>query len=260
MATLLSSDQPGLAGRGAAAGSTRRSTGRRRADLAQARRRAVRRAPAAGRRDRAAPAPGRPVGPGRRALRAGRPAVPRTRSAGPPSTCSPSWSRRAGRGPATWWRPLEQLARRAALGVAEKDESLDDVEDELFRFGRILDREPRLGSLLADASAPADKRVALLREVLGGRVSPVTATLLEQTVRTPRGRSLDRAAEELSELAAARRDRYVAHVRTAGPADARPGAPARRVADAGSTAARSRCRSSSTSRCSAAWSSGSAAS
>ena len=34
-------------------------------------------------------------------------------------------------------------------------------------------------------------------------------------MRTPRGRSLDRAAEELSELAAARRDRYVAHVRTA---------------------------------------------
>ena len=55
----------------------------------------------------------------------------------------------------------------------------------------------------------------LLREVLGGRVSPVTATLLEQTVRTPRAAHLYQAAEELSELAAARRDRYVAHVRTA---------------------------------------------
>jgi F-type H+-transporting ATPase subunit delta len=130
---------------------------------------------------------------------------------------------------------LEELARRAVLGVAEKggtgfvqqlrqtipiaalqpDSNLDDVEDELFRFGRILDREPQLGSLLADQSAPADKRVALLREVLGGRVSPVTETLLEQTVRTPRSGNLERAAEELSELAAARRDRYVAHVRTA---------------------------------------------
>lgn len=110
---------------------------------------------------------------------------------------------------------LEQLARRAVLGVAEKDQSLDDVEDQLFRFGRILDREPQLGSLLVDRGAPADKRVGLLREVLGGRVSAVTGTLLEQTVRVPRDRSLDRAAEELSELAAARRDRYVAHVRTA---------------------------------------------
>ncbi|MDT7706770.1 MAG: F-type H+-transporting ATPase subunit delta [Pseudonocardiales bacterium] len=109
---------------------------------------------------------------------------------------------------------LEVLARRATLGVAEKDGTLESVEDELFRFGRILDREPQLGSLLADQNTPADKRVELLRSVLGGKVSPVTETLLEQTVRTPRGRNLDVAAEELSELAAARRDRYVAHVRT----------------------------------------------
>jgi F-type H+-transporting ATPase subunit delta len=109
---------------------------------------------------------------------------------------------------------LEVLARRAVLAVAEKNNSLDDVEDQLFRFGRILDREPALTSLLSDAATPAEKRVELLGQVLGGKVSPVTATLLEQTVRTPRGRSLDLAAEELSELAAARRDRYVAHVRT----------------------------------------------
>jgi F-type H+-transporting ATPase subunit delta len=109
---------------------------------------------------------------------------------------------------------LEALARRATLAVAEKDGSLDDVEDELFRFGRVLDREPRLAALLADRGAPADKRVDLLREVLGGKVKPVTAALLEQAVRTPRTRSLDLVAQELAELAAERRDRYVAHVRT----------------------------------------------
>lgn len=109
---------------------------------------------------------------------------------------------------------VETLARRSVLGVAEKDGSLDGVEDELFRFGRILDREPKLAQLLGDQNTPSDKRIELLKEVLGGKVSPVTATLLEQTVRTPRGRNLDVAAEELSELAAARRDRYVAHVRT----------------------------------------------
>lgn len=107
---------------------------------------------------------------------------------------------------------LETLARRATLGVAEKDGSLDEIEDQLFRFGRILDREPQLRGLLADHGAPEEQRVGLLREVLADKVSPVTATLLEQTVRLPRGRSLDVAAEELSELAAARRDRYVAHV------------------------------------------------
>ena len=109
---------------------------------------------------------------------------------------------------------LESLARAAAFGVAEKDGSLDRVEDELFRFGRILDREPELSRLLSDTATPVDKRVGLLRDVLVEKVTPVTATLLEQTVRNPRSRNLDVAAEELSELAAARRDRYVAHVRT----------------------------------------------
>jgi F-type H+-transporting ATPase subunit delta len=119
-----------------------------------------------------------------------------------------------------WSRPsdlveaLEVLARRATLGVAEKDSSLENVEDELFRFGRILDRESRFSSLLADENSPVDGRVALLDRVLGTKVSPVTRALLEQTVRTPRGRNLDEAAEELSELAATRRDRYVAHVGT----------------------------------------------
>jgi F-type H+-transporting ATPase subunit delta len=121
---------------------------------------------------------------------------------------------------ARWSRPgdlveaIEVLARRATFGVAEKDGTLAEVEDELFRFGRILDREPKLTSLLADTTAPAQQRVALLDTVLGQKARPVTKVLLEQTVRTPRGRSLDLAAGELAELAAARRDRYVAHVGT----------------------------------------------
>ncbi|MGH3564833.1 MAG: F0F1 ATP synthase subunit delta [Pseudonocardia sp.] len=122
---------------------------------------------------------------------------------------------------ARWSRSLdfvdavETLARRAALAVAEKDGSLDDVEDELFRFGRLLDREPELNSLLGDGGTDADKRVGLLRDVLGDRASPVTAGLLEQGVRNPRHRSLDLVAADLAEVAAERRDRYVAHVRTA---------------------------------------------
>jgi F-type H+-transporting ATPase subunit delta len=122
---------------------------------------------------------------------------------------SSRWSR-----PSDLTEAVEVLARRSVLGAAEKDNDLDDVEDQLFRFGRILDREPQLATLLSDENTPADQRVRLLSGLLDGKVSPVTATLLEQTVRNPRGRGLDRAAEELSALAAARRDRYVAHVRS----------------------------------------------
>ncbi|WP_219416152.1 F0F1 ATP synthase subunit delta [Pseudonocardia nigra] len=106
----------------------------------------------------------------------------------------------------------EALARQATLAVAEKDQSLDGVEDELFRFGRILDREPQLNGLLADTTAPEERRVGLLDQVLGGKVSPVTATLLRQSVRLARSRHLDLVSEELAELAAARRDRSVARI------------------------------------------------
>ena len=106
----------------------------------------------------------------------------------------------------------EALARQSTLAVAEKDGTLDNVEDELFRFGRILDREPQLNTLLSEESTPAQGRLRLLEQVLGNRVSPVAAALLRQTVRLLRSRHLDVVAEELAELAAARRDRSVARV------------------------------------------------
>src|SRR6266566_1777825 len=107
---------------------------------------------------------------------------------------------------------LEILGQRAALGMAERSGTLDEVEDELFRFGRIIDAEPRLGLLLEDPAAPPDRRADLLDRLIGGRVNPATRKLLEQAVRSPRGRTLDRAVTELVELAAARRQRYVAYV------------------------------------------------
>lgn len=107
---------------------------------------------------------------------------------------------------------VESLGRRAALGVAERSGALDDVEDELFRFGRILAAEHRLREALQAADVPADRRLTLFDRVIGGRVDPTTRRLLEQAVRAPRGRTLETAADELVALAAARRERYVAYV------------------------------------------------
>jgi F-type H+-transporting ATPase subunit delta len=107
---------------------------------------------------------------------------------------------------------VELLGRDATLAGAEADGTLSEVEDELFRFGRLLEREPRLRTLLADSRAAPDKRVELLTSVLGGRVEKPTARLLEQLVRHPYARSIDRGAEVMAEAAAARRDRSIALV------------------------------------------------
>ena len=107
---------------------------------------------------------------------------------------------------------VEILGRTAALASAEKDDSLSDTEDDLFRFGRILQREPQLRTLLADSSAPVDKRLELLSGVVGEKLTPTAYRLLEQTVRHPYSKALDPAAERLADAAAARRDRSIARV------------------------------------------------
>jgi F-type H+-transporting ATPase subunit delta len=50
---------------------------------------------------------------------------------------------------------VEQLAVQAVLAAAEQEGSLDDLEDELFRFGRILVNTPELRIALANPVLPA---------------------------------------------------------------------------------------------------------
>jgi F-type H+-transporting ATPase subunit delta len=111
---------------------------------------------------------------------------------------------------------IEHIARLALLKLAEVNGEVDEVEDQLFRFGRILDAQPRLTSLLSDYTTPADGRVALLDKVLeGDDVNPTAKALLAQTVRLLRGERADEAVIDLAELAVARRGEVVAHVTAA---------------------------------------------
>jgi F-type H+-transporting ATPase subunit delta len=122
-----------------------------------------------------------------------------------------------------WGRPsdliaaIDELAAEALFATAEKVNVLDDVEDELFRFGRILDREPTLRSALTDPSLPDDRKTELIEALLDDRVQDATLVLVREVVLRPRGRTIDRALEEYGRLAAARRERLVAQVRTAVP-------------------------------------------
>lgn len=122
-----------------------------------------------------------------------------------------------------WSRPsdllggLELLGRQAMLMVAEQAGTSDEVEDELFRFGRVLESEPRLSELLGDQATSGERRVELLNSLLSGKVNDVTLRLVEQAVRVPRARSIDVVVGELAEVAASRRDRSVAVVTAAEP-------------------------------------------
>jgi ATP synthase F0 subunit b/ATP synthase F1 delta subunit len=113
---------------------------------------------------------------------------------------------------------IELVSRQALLIRAEQAGQLDEVEDQLFRFSRILDLQPRLAILLGDYEVPADGRVRLLRNVLGNAtadVDPITAELLSKTVELLRGQSAGEAVQGLAEVAVARRGEVVAHVSAA---------------------------------------------
>jgi F-type H+-transporting ATPase subunit delta len=112
---------------------------------------------------------------------------------------------------------VEELADTADLIAAERDGSLDDVEDELFRFGRIVGNSAELRAALSSRAGTGQAKADLLRTLLGGRAAPVTQRLVSRLVTAPRGRSLDGGIESLSKLAAARRGRMVAEVVSAVP-------------------------------------------
>lgn len=124
---------------------------------------------------------------------------------------------------------LEALGAQAAFTIAEADGSLDRVEEELFRFGRAVDSSAPLQMALTDPSLPAAAKAGVVRDLLGGRAAPITESLLEHTVAHLRGRRVDAAVAALSDLAAAQRERVVAHVAVAHPLDEEQ---ARRLADA----------------------------
>jgi F-type H+-transporting ATPase subunit delta len=110
---------------------------------------------------------------------------------------------------------VEVLAVQAAFLVAEADGSLDDVEDELFRFSRIVAQDPILRGVLTDRGLDNDRKTALLTGLLGERTRPETLRLVTSLVSAPRGRTLEDGLAEYARLAAEIRERSVARVTTA---------------------------------------------
>jgi F-type H+-transporting ATPase subunit delta len=110
---------------------------------------------------------------------------------------------------------LEELAVTAVAAGAEQRGRIDDLEDELFRFGRIVEAQPELRGALVDRRVPGERKVELVTTLLEGKTTAATLRLVSEAVTHPRGRSLERALETYGRIAAERRNRLVAVVRTA---------------------------------------------
>ena len=115
---------------------------------------------------------------------------------------------------------LAELSAEATFRAAEQAAELDRVEDDLFRFGSLVARTPALRSALTDPALPVENKHALVDDLLKGRAADRSRALIELALDLREGHDLDRRCQELSELAAARRDRVVAEVRSVVPLDA----------------------------------------
>jgi F-type H+-transporting ATPase subunit delta len=112
---------------------------------------------------------------------------------------------------------LEAVAVDAAMTRAERDDQLDEVEDELFRFERIIDGEPALRAAFTNRNLPTDRKRDLVHRLLEGKAASVTVSLVERAVPYPRGRTIERVLEEFTSFAAQRRSRLIARVTSAVP-------------------------------------------
>lgn len=109
---------------------------------------------------------------------------------------------------------LERQAIRAQLLTAERDGQLEEAEDELFRFARLVESDPGLRTALANRAITLEGRRQLVDELLSGRSSATTLVLAKRAVAA-RERTFSHTVEGFVTLAAAQKNRVVATVRVA---------------------------------------------
>lgn len=111
---------------------------------------------------------------------------------------------------------IEREGVRAILSEAEGRGKLDDVEDELFKVGRVVDANPDLRVALAERQVPLAGRQQLLDDVLGAKVLPETRSLAKRAVLARR-RTFDNTIEDYLTTASELRNRSIATVEVAQP-------------------------------------------
>ncbi len=117
--------------------------------------------------------------------------------------------------PSNLGNAIEQLAIEAEAASANAADELDRLEQELFAFSQIVASGSELRQALNGSKYSLAGKSSLVSELLGKKVSGSTLRLLVQLVCGLRGRNIESTIYFYSAATAARRDRVIAHVRTA---------------------------------------------
>lgn len=103
----------------------------------------------------------------------------------------------------------------ALHAIAQAEGNASETEDELFRFARVLEGSDELRDRLADPHLPIAVRQQIVDDLLGGKATPATASMVGMIVGTGRIRDLPAIVDALIKTSAQRSNKEVAEVRSA---------------------------------------------
>jgi F-type H+-transporting ATPase subunit delta len=99
--------------------------------------------------------------------------------------------------------------------VAKAEGTLDEVEDELFRFARLYESNDALRNALTNDDIPPAKRQAIVEDLLGGKTTPTTVQLISMVIGSGHAKDLPAIVDRMVQRAAESKDLEVAEVRSA---------------------------------------------
>ena len=107
----------------------------------------------------------------------------------------------------------------AILELAKAEGELERIGDELFRIARAFESSNELREALTDPRLAAERKKAVVDDLLGGKSSPLAVNLVNFVVSLGRASDLPAIADRLAERAAAARNKVIAEVRSASELD-----------------------------------------
>jgi len=110
---------------------------------------------------------------------------------------------------------LEQLAVESEASAANMANELERMEEELFTFSRIVVGDAELRQALNSTKYSSEGKRVLVAKLLGSKISASTTRLIGHLVSGLRGRNIESTINFYSAAIAARRERVIAHVRSA---------------------------------------------
>src|SRR6188768_2012749 len=100
----------------------------------------------------------------------------------------------------------------AAFAVALAEGNLAEVEDELFRLGRVLQTSDELRNALTDQHVPVSRRQQIVEDLLEGKATQTTLAIVSLIVGAGRATDLPKIAEDLVQRTASSAGQAIAEV------------------------------------------------